>query len=87
MNIVLIMREEFVCLALLVYLLVYAYKFVSEERFFIRLTYFAIGHVVFDMVTIFTVNHIKEVDCDLPQCRCPPRSCRGSGCRSDPDTA
>lgn len=61
MNLLLVLREEAVCLFILLYLLIYSWKFIRENDFFLRLNLFALGHVVFDIITIWTVNHLDTV--------------------------
>ena len=61
MNPILILREEAVCLCILLFLLVYSRTNIRENRFYLRLTLFGIGHVIFDFITIYTVNHLETV--------------------------
>lgn len=61
MNLLLVLREEAVCLFILLYLLAYSWKFSRENDFFLRLNLFGLGHVVFDIITIYTVNHLDTV--------------------------
>lgn len=60
---VLILREEAVCLIILIFLVFTAksYSLGSEQKSFMRLTYLAFVHVVFDIITILTVNNIDKV--------------------------
>ena len=55
----LIIREEIVCLIILLFLLLNAhfYRMGKDSAGFVRLTVFAVGHVVFDIVTAITVNN------------------------------
>lgn len=54
----LIVREEFVCLIILLFMLVSSrfYKMGKDEGSFTRLSGYAIGHVVFDIITVNSVN-------------------------------
>lgn len=62
MNLTLVLREEFVCLLVLFFLTFYhAYynrqlKGNVEEDNFLRLSTIGISHVIFDIITLFTVN-------------------------------
>lgn len=60
---VLIVREEIICLIFLVFLIMNAkfYKMGKDNGNFYRLSLFALGHVVFDIVTILTVNRLDSV--------------------------
>lgn len=60
MNQLLIVREEIVCLLILCFILLYSrlYKMGKDQGSFLRICIFAIGHVVFDIITVLTVNHI-----------------------------
>lgn len=60
---VLILREEAVCLIILLFLLFTAksYSLGIEQKSFMKLTYLAILHVVFDIITILTVNNTDKV--------------------------
>lgn len=57
----LILREETVSLFVLVFLMAYSFKFIRENGFFLRLNLFSLCHVVFDLITIYTVNHLDTV--------------------------
>ena len=63
MNLVLILREELVCLIILVFLffLSRAYRMGKEGRIFHLILTFALAHVVLDGVTVWTVNHTDTV--------------------------
>lgn len=61
MNLLLVLREEAVCLFILLYLLIYSWKFIRENDFFLRLNLFGLGHVALDIVTIYTVNYLDTV--------------------------
>lgn len=63
MNSIIILREEIVCLVVLLYLLYFTtkYKSVRDTMFFWRLCIFAIGHVALDIVTVITVNNLHIV--------------------------
>ena len=56
----LILREEIVCLVILAFLLFTskAYDMGKDSRTFYTLAWLAVLHVVFDVITIWTVNHI-----------------------------
>lgn len=63
MNLTLVLREEFVCLLVLFFLTFYhAYyncqlKGKVEDDYFLRLSILGISHVIFDIITLFTVNY------------------------------
>lgn len=59
----LIVREELVCLVILLFLLLNAhfYKMGKDSGNFLRLASLAVGHVVFDIITVITVNHREAV--------------------------
>ena len=63
MNSLLILREEIVCLAVLVFLalLSQTYRMGKDGRIFKLILAFAIVHVVMDGVTVWTVNHPESV--------------------------
>lgn len=63
MNLILVMREEIVCLVIQILLLVYnvTYNKGEEGRRFLRICTCALTHVVFDVITIYTVNHLDTV--------------------------
>ena len=56
---ILIIREEIICIIMLVFLIFYKfiYRDKKSENTFGRVAIFALGHVVFDMITVITVNH------------------------------
>ena len=60
---VLILREEVVCLVLLLFLAytAHAYHMGKDSKFFYRLLIYAIIHVVFDIITVLTVNNLDSV--------------------------
>ena len=60
---VLILREEIVCLIILMFLAATSvtYGMGKDRRAFMRLTIFAFVHVVFDIITILTVNDVWHV--------------------------
>ena len=60
---VLILREELVCLVILIFLCFIAriYRLGKDSRIFKHILAFAVIHVVFDIVTVWTVNHLDEV--------------------------
>ncbi|WP_165044235.1 EAL domain-containing protein [Adlercreutzia sp. ZJ138] len=59
----LIVRVEIVCLILLIFLGINAryYKMGKDNGSFKRMLFFAIGHVVFDIITVLTVNNLDQV--------------------------
>ena len=63
MNLVLVLRAEFVCLIFLLYLTFVsrAYRMGKDVRVFNQILFFSIVHVVMDMVTVYTVNHTETV--------------------------
>lgn len=60
---VLIMREEIVCIIVLLFLLFMgkSYKLGKDRKAFNLLTVFALVHVVFDIITVYTVNNMDVV--------------------------
>ena len=60
---VLILREEAVCLIILILLALAAgvYNVDQENKAFKRLISFAVLHVLFDVITVLTVNHQAAV--------------------------
>lgn len=63
MNMILILREELVCLILLVFLYVTArsYDMGKDSRSFECLLGYGTVHILFDMITVYTVNHLDTV--------------------------
>lgn len=63
MNILLIIREELICLIILLFLQSCSryYDIGKEKADFNRLWFWAVAHVVLDMVTVWTVNHTESV--------------------------
>ncbi len=59
----LIVREEIVCLCILLFLWINGqfYKMGKDHGSFQRMLVYAIGHVVFDIVTVLTVNKLDAV--------------------------
>lgn len=59
----LILREEIVCLTILLFLILNGrfYQMGKDSGNFLRLTLFGVGHVVFDIITVLMDNHIGEV--------------------------
>ena len=59
----LIVREEIVCLIILIFLWINGrfYKLGKDHGSFQRMLVYAIGHVVFDIVTVLTVNNLDKV--------------------------
>ncbi|MDE5993117.1 MAG: diguanylate cyclase, partial [Oscillospiraceae bacterium] len=62
MNMLLVLRSEIVCAIILVLLLVYYWIYGSKtEKIFFRVCLFGLTHVIFDGVTVYTVNHRQTV--------------------------
>ena len=63
MNPVLVLRAEFVCLIILLYLTLLSrtYRMGRDGRIFNRILLFSILHVIMDGVTVWTVNHADTV--------------------------
>ena len=63
MNFVLILRAELVCLIILLYLTFVSrtYRMGKDVRVFNQILFFSIIHVVMDMVTVYTVNHMNTI--------------------------
>lgn len=63
MNYVLVLRAEIVCLIILIYLTVVSrtYRMGKDAGIFRQILFFAILHVVMDIVTVWTVNHTETV--------------------------
>ncbi|XCP86970.1 EAL domain-containing protein [Roseburia hominis] len=59
----LIVREEIVCLIILIFFWIngHFYKMGKDHGSFQRMLVYAIGHVVFDIVTVLTVNNLDKV--------------------------
>ncbi len=59
----LILREEFVCLVVITFILCYTgiYRIKTEHNTFFRILIYALGHVVFDIITVITVNNVYTV--------------------------
>ncbi len=59
----LIVREEIVCLTVLVFLWINArfYKLGKDHGSFQRMLFYALGHVAFDVITVLTVNSLDTV--------------------------
>lgn len=60
MNLLITMREEILCLIILVFLFLTSqlYKIGKENKSFFKMCSFAIGHVVFDIITVYWVNNL-----------------------------
>ncbi len=60
---VLIIREEIVCILVLVFLICYKafYREKGSDNTFLRVASFALCHVIFDMTTVITVNNLDTV--------------------------
>lgn len=63
MHPLLIVREEIVCLIILIFLWINGrfYKMGKDHGSFQRMLVYAIGHVVFDIITVLTVNSLETV--------------------------
>ena len=63
MNILLTIRAEIICLVIQVFLLVYSaiYNKSKTERIFLRICCWGLVHVVFDIITVYMVNHLETV--------------------------
>ena len=59
----LILREEFVCLVVLAFLLAYTakYRIKTDNNIFTWILIYGLCHVIFDIITVLTVNRINEV--------------------------
>jgi len=60
---ILTLREEFVCLVVLAFLYSTSliYPMGEDRRYFNRLSLFAVIHVLFDIITVITVNNLESV--------------------------
>ena len=60
---ILIIREEIICILVLIFLICYKliYKGKSGDNSFIKVALYALGHVVFDLITVITVNNMDPV--------------------------
>ena len=60
---ILIVRAEIICLAILLFITLYSslYKMGKDQGNFLRICVFAIGHVIFDLITVLTVNNLDTV--------------------------
>ena len=60
---VLIIREEIVCMLVLIFLISYKliYKGKSGDNKFIKVAVYALCHVLFDLITVITVNNLDVV--------------------------
>ncbi len=60
---VLIIREEIVCMLVLIFLICYKliYKGKSGDNSFIKVAVYALCHVLFDLITVITVNNLDVV--------------------------
>lgn len=62
MNIILILRSEIACAVIL--MLLFGYNIIygcKSEKIFLRICLFALAHVIFDGITVFTVNNRELV--------------------------
>lgn len=65
-----LIRSEIVCFIILLYLFAYSLIYIEGIRKtrFIRMCSFGIAHVIFDLITIYTVNNIDKVDALANKC-------------------
>lgn len=73
MSVILTLREEIVCLLVLGFLLIYYSIYVNKDenndgKSFINITFFAVGHIVFDLITVITVNNLDVVPQMVNKC-------------------
>lgn len=63
MNVLLTIRAEIICMVILSFLMAYSliYSKRDESIRFNRMCIYALFHVLFDMITVFTVNHLETV--------------------------
>ena len=63
MNMILVIRAEIICLVIQVFLLVYSalYNKSRNEKIFLRICCWGLIHVAFDIITVYTVNHLETV--------------------------
>ncbi len=66
LSVILIVREEVVCLLVLIFLIGYhsIYKSNDENndgRSFLKIAFYALGHVILDIITVVTVNNLDVV--------------------------
>lgn len=63
MNIVFILRSEVVCIAILLYLFFFSLRYSENEQKgrFLQMCICALGHVIFDLITVCTVNHLDSI--------------------------
>ena len=62
MNIILVLRSEIACAVILILLLGYNIIYgCKSEKIFLRICLFALSHVIFDGITVFTVNNQELV--------------------------
>lgn len=59
----LILREEIVCAVVISFILWYTsvYRIKTDNNCFMRILIYALGHVIFDIITVLTVNNIDVV--------------------------
>lgn len=63
MEVLLILREEIACLFVLLFFFVYGWIYGkgSNQKRFLRFNVYAILHVGFDLITVYTVNHLELI--------------------------
>lgn len=67
MNIIMIERAEVVCAIILFTLLIYSITYFRRNNSvqFIRMCCYALGHVIFDIITVYTVNAVNVIPAAL----------------------
>lgn len=60
---ILMIRCEIVCLIILLYLMIYSLMYIDGivKTHFMKICCFANVHIIFDIITIYTVNHLETV--------------------------
>ena len=66
LSVILTVREEVVCLLVLIFLIGYhsIYKSNDENndgKSFLKIAFYALGHVILDIITVVTVNNLDVV--------------------------
>ena len=67
MNPILILREEIVCLIILIYLAYISrtFRMGKDGKIFNKIMSFAMAHVILDGFTVWSVNHMEQVHTQL----------------------
>ncbi|MGN0600438.1 MAG: GGDEF domain-containing protein [Oscillospiraceae bacterium] len=74
MSVILTLREEIVCLLVLIFLLSYHSVYENKDEnndgksSFLKITFFAVGHLAFDIITVITVNNLDVVPQIVNKC-------------------